>query len=435
VSSFFPAIYTNAANDVGMVIGTSSATQNVSVAITARDSDDPAGRMALPQVIRVGDVSGGGRWGDYYDMAVDPNNDSTFWVIGQYQRSNGWANWIASFSVGQFGQVQAFPDQAGSIMGGQSVTIDVLANDFSRNGSNLTISTFQPTSQRGGTITRSVGTGPGGRDRLTYTAPAGQQGSDSFTYTITDGTNNATAAATASTFDPALFRAGESIISTGAGLNAAYYDLTPGIELLPNYSTLTPFLNTSVTTLNFASTGGVFANSTRSDNVGAVYTGWFLAPASALYTFFTNSDDGSRLWIGNQLVVDNDGLHGMVEREGTIGLQPGYHPIRIEFFEGGGGAGLIVSRQQQGQAKGVIPGASLARGRACDSIDFNNDGSLFDPMDVDAFLSRFSEGPCIPASATCNDIDFNNDGSQFDPCDIDSFLLRFSEGPCTQCGL
>jgi hypothetical protein len=125
----------------------------------------------------------------------------------------------------------------------------------------------------------------------------------------------------------------------------------------------------------------------------------------------------------------------MVEREGTIGLQPGYHPIRIEFFEGGGGAGLIVSRQQQGQAKGVIPGASLARGRACDSIDFNNDGSLFDPMDVDAFLSRFSEGPCIPASATCNDIDFNNDGSQFDPCDIDSFLLRFSEGPCTQCGL
>jgi hypothetical protein len=435
VSSFFPAIYTNAANDVGMVIGTSSATQNVSVAITARDSDDPAGRMALPQVIRVGDVSGGGRWGDYYDMAVDPNNDSTFWVIGQYQRSNGWANWIASFSVGQFGQVQAFPDQAGSIMGGQSVTIDVLANDFSRNGSNLTISTFQPTSQRGGTITRSVGTGPGGRDRLTYTAPTGQQGSDSFTYTITDGTNNATAAATASTFDPALFRAGESIISTGAGLNAAYYDLTPGIELLPNYSTLTPFLNTSVTTLNFASTGGVFANSTRSDNVGAVYTGWFLAPASALYTFFTNSDDGSRLWIGNQLVVDNDGLHGMVEREGTIGLQPGYHPIRIEFFEGGGGAGLIVSRQQQGQAKGVIPGASLARGRACDSIDFNNDGSLFDPMDVDAFLSRFSEGPCIPASATCNDIDFNNDGSQFDPCDIDSFLLRFSEGPCTQCGL
>ncbi len=70
----------------------------------------------------------------------------------------------------------------------------------------------------------------------------------------------------------------------------------------------------------------------------------------------------------------------------------------------------------------------------CDSLDFNNDGSSFDPQDIDAFLSVFSEGPCIPGSATCNDIDFNNDGSLFDPCDIDAFLLVFSEGPCTLCG-
>ncbi|GEM_PF-1284258 len=66
----------------------------------------------------------------------------------------------------------------------------------------------------------------------------------------------------------------------------------------------------------------------------------------------------------------------------------------------------------------------------CDSIDFNNDGSLFDHTDVDAFISIYSEGPCVPAAATCNDIDFNNDGSAFDPGDIDSFLSVFSEGPC-----
>jgi len=71
----------------------------------------------------------------------------------------------------------------------------------------------------------------------------------------------------------------------------------------------------------------------------------------------------------------------------------------------------------------------------CDSIDFNNDTGFFDPTDIDAFLSVFSEGPCIPAEATCNDIDFNNDGSLFDPCDIDALLLVFSEGPCTLCGV
>ncbi len=66
----------------------------------------------------------------------------------------------------------------------------------------------------------------------------------------------------------------------------------------------------------------------------------------------------------------------------------------------------------------------------CNDIDFNNDGALFDPTDIDAYLSVFSEGPCIPADAVCDDIDFNNDCSLFDPQDIDAFLSVFSEGPC-----
>jgi hypothetical protein len=70
----------------------------------------------------------------------------------------------------------------------------------------------------------------------------------------------------------------------------------------------------------------------------------------------------------------------------------------------------------------------------CDGIDFNNDGSSFDPLDIDSFLSVFSEGPCLPSGATCNDVDFNNDGAVFDPCDIDSFLTVYSEGPCLPCG-
>ncbi len=83
----------------------------------------------------------------------------------------------------------------------------------------------------------------------------------------------------------------------------------------------------------------------------------------------------------------------------------------------------------------VISTASVPTGPTCDSIDFNNDSGVFDPTDIDAFLSVFSEGPCIPEAASCNDIDFNNDGSLFDPCDIDAFLLVFSEGPCTLCGV
>ncbi|MFO0857201.1 MAG: hypothetical protein U0640_07585 [Phycisphaerales bacterium] len=65
------------------------------------------------------------------------------------------------------------------------------------------------------------------------------------------------------------------------------------------------------------------------------------------------------------------------------------------------------------------------------NIDFNNDDSVFDPMDIDAFLSVYSEGPCLPAGAECGDIDFNNDTGLFDPMDINDFLSVYSEGPCS----
>ncbi|MFO0855751.1 MAG: hypothetical protein U0640_00160 [Phycisphaerales bacterium] len=105
----------------------------------------------------------------------------------------------------------------------------------------------------------------------------------------------------------------------------------------------------------------------------------------------------------------------------TIPVNPGAYAIRVGAVGAGGfGSGTL--------------NVTFTAGPVCDGIDFNNDTSLFDPQDIDAFLSVYSEGPCVPANATCNDIDFNNDGSVFDPCDIDSFLLQFSEGPCTNCG-
>ena len=49
--------------------------------------------------------------------------------------------------------------------------------------------------------------------------------------------------------------------------------------------------------------------------------------------FSTTSDDGSKLWVGGTLVVNNDGLHGPAKRSGPIHLQPGYYPITVTFFE------------------------------------------------------------------------------------------------------
>ena len=65
------------------------------------------------------------------------------------------------------------------------------------------------------------------------------------------------------------------------------------------------------------------------------------APGS--YGFKTASDDGSMLFIGATLVVDNDGNHGTRERSGHIDLDIGDHDIVILFFENWGGSSMMVS--------------------------------------------------------------------------------------------
>ncbi len=111
---------------------------------------------------------------------------------------------------------------------------------------------------------------------------------------------------------------------------------------------------------------------------------------------------------------------------------------KIDLAVSAGTEYLIGVRSWSNSATSISGSVNLnfvGSGPVCNDIDVNNDGSSFDPTDIDAFLSVFSEGPCVPDTATCDSIDFNNDASLFDPCDIDSFLLVFSEGPCTLCGV
>src|SRR5690606_22662450 len=85
------------------------------------------------------------------------------------------------------------------------------------------------------------------------------------------------------------------------------------------------------------------------------------APSDGEYTFFTTSDDGSKLFIGTTQVVNNDGLHGAAEQSGKIGLKAGKHAIRVIFFERGGDEVLQVSWQGPGVGKQLIPSGSLSR--------------------------------------------------------------------------
>jgi hypothetical protein len=83
------------------------------------------------------------------------------------------------------------------------------------------------------------------------------------------------------------------------------------------------------------------------------WLGYFKPSTSEIYTFYTSSDDGSYLWIGENAIfgydttnvlVNNGGPHGNQEINGSISLISGiYYPIRIQFGEIGGGDIITVS--------------------------------------------------------------------------------------------
>jgi subtilisin family serine protease len=295
-----------------------------------------------------------------------PGNDDIY----GWGRVNTFRAVQAAVSFGSNKPV-AVDDYVGRMLNGTSKTIDVLANDFDPETQPLTISTFNSTTTRGGTVTRSVGTGPGGRDQLIYNAPAGITGADSFTYTAMDPTNLTDVALVTVQLDSIdSFRNPDNPAYTMPGIEGKYYNAA-GLSALPNFSTMTPYSTVVRSDINISAGAGNFGDSGMADGVAAVFEGWVTIPSTDWYTFYTTSDDGSRLLIGSTVVVSNDGLHGATEASGEIALKAGTHHIRVEYFENGGDAALIVAASSTTMAKQVIPSSMWRYGNFSDG-DFRN---------------------------------------------------------------
>ncbi len=109
------------------------------------------------------------------------------------------------------------------------------------------------------------------------------------------------------------------------------------------------------------------------DTFSARWSGQIEAPVTGTYTFYTVSDDGVRLWVNNQQVIDNWTDHAPVENSGTIALTAGQrYDIRMDFYESGGGATARLLWSGPSIPKAVVPTARLyASGPATTSIRVN----------------------------------------------------------------
>jgi len=77
-------------------------------------------------------------------------------------------------------------------------------------------------------------------------------------------------------------------------------------------------------------------------NFGVAFGTFLDAPEDGVYTFGVKSDDGSKMYVDGELVVNNDGPHGPDLVKGEIFLGKGFHKIDLEYFQQGGGYSLDV---------------------------------------------------------------------------------------------
>ncbi len=140
-----------------------------------------------------------------------------------------------------------------------------------------------------------------------------------------------------------------SVIGQGIGLTGQYY-------ANPNLGTLV--LSRTDPYVAFDWGGGSPAPGMSGSNFSVRWTGQVQPRYSQAYTFFTDTDDGARLWVNGQLLVDNWGSIG--EANGTVTLQAGLkYDLKMEYVQRDGSSSAQLSWSSQSQRREVVPQSQL----------------------------------------------------------------------------
>jgi parallel beta-helix repeat protein len=203
---------------------------------------------------------------------------------------------------------------------------------------------------------------------------------------------------------------------TVAGLDFSYYE--GNWSALPNFDALTATKSGNVNSADLSVRN-------RDNQYAVRYKGYINVPANGQYTFYTSSDDGSKLYIGNSEVVNNDGLHAEQERSGTIGLKAGKHAITVAYLQGGGGQTLNLSYSGPGIGKQAIPASMFFRvGTAQQALAVSGTGS---GLQAEYFNNINLTAPVVltRTDATVN-FDFGTGSPAAGTVNVDNFSARWT---------
>jgi hypothetical protein len=153
----------------------------------------------------------------------------------------------------------------------------------------------------------------------------------------------------------------------------------------------TPAITRSDSNVDFNWAGGSPMAGLPTDGFSVRWTGQVVPLYSERYTFYTNADDGTRLWVDGVPLIDN-WLNGSVsENSGTILLQAGQrYDLRLEYFENTSTARVHLSWSSARQVKQVVPASQLLPpSRTVGGLA----GDYFDGENFNYYFGSRADGP------------------------------------------
>lgn len=140
---------------------------------------------------------------------------------------------------------------------------------------------------------------------------------------------------------------------TGSGLTAQYFDNV-------NFTALKATRVDATINFDWGSSVPSGSGLTSADTFAVRWTGFVQPQYTGAYTFYTTSDDGVRLWVNGQQLVNNWTNHSATENSGTVTLTAGQkYDVRLEYYDNTGGAVAKLSWSHASQAKQIVPASRL----------------------------------------------------------------------------
>jgi hypothetical protein len=129
---------------------------------------------------------------------------------------------------------------------------------------------------------------------------------------------------------------GTTVVVPG-GLEGVIYHISKRSKGIPDLRKIKPQGKIYASALNIPLrdfTEGFPGVTKREEWFAIEYTGRFWIEKPGLYRFALTSDDGSKLFIDDHAVVDNDGIHALFAKFASVELAGGIHKIRVQYFQG-----------------------------------------------------------------------------------------------------